>query len=188
MGPELGRQGWGLPDPTSPVSASGPLHLFSPLGGRDSSAQTALQPINGGPYPPRPCWTLPRTSSGTSTPAVQTGRIPSLPDPRPSSSSHQAMGPPRTWPPARSLRYPNHPSPPPAFRSPVLPFFPPQHPSGGPSFPSPRPPLPSSCLPIPPRNWSSCLPFLPSCRPGKPRSDEGCLLFQNTLWYLAAAE
>lgn len=57
--------------------------------------------------------------------------------------------------------------------------------SSGPSFPSPRPPS-SSCLPIPPRNWSSCLPFLPSCRPGKPRSDEGCLLFQNTLWYLAA--
>ena len=126
MGPELGRQGWGLPDPTSPVSASGPLHLFSPLGGRDSSAQTALQPINGGPSPPRPCWTLPWTSLGTSPPAVQTGPIPSLPDPRRSSSSHQAMGPPCTWPAARSLRYPKHPSPPPAYKhQPQLCYLPP---------------------------------------------------------------
>lgn len=42
-GPELGRQGWGaLPDPTSPVSAGGPLHLFSLLGARDSCSDMTL--------------------------------------------------------------------------------------------------------------------------------------------------
>ena len=95
-GPELGRQGWGaLPDPTSPVSAGGPAPVLSARWEgltlrHDSSPSLAnlLHPDLTGLSP----W----TSSGTSTPAVQTDPIPSLPDPRPSSSPHQAMGSPCT--------------------------------------------------------------------------------------------
>lgn len=187
VGPELGfgRAVVALRDPTSPVSASGPLHLFSPpVEGLICSDST--QPINGGPLSTqttRP----PQTALRNSTPAVQTGRIPSFftrPAPPP-PASHQAMGPPRTWPPARSLEIPQPPPHPLPFRS-LLPFFPPQHPSVVLLFPSPQGLPSSSCLPSLLGTGLLAFHFSPSCRPGKPRSDMGVSYFKTHygIWLL----